>query len=88
MARRPLNVATICTGNIFRSPMAEVILMYLIDPDPAPKGHVVVTSAGTVRRHVRIPIDQRPRSALDRAVERGEQHAQHQRSENEVQLSF
>jgi len=43
--------------------MAEVILIYLIDPDPALKGHVVVTSAGTARWHVRIPTDQRtPRS--------------------------
>jgi len=40
-----LSVATICTGNICRSPMAEVVLKHLIADDPELAGHVFVTSA-------------------------------------------
>jgi len=66
-ARRPLRVAAICTGNICRSPMAEVVLRELVERDDQLRGAVRVTSAGTARWHVGSPMDPRARSALDRA---------------------
>ena len=62
-----INVAVICTGNICRSPMAEVVLCRLIADDPFLDGHVLVTSAGTANWHVGAAMDPRARSALDRA---------------------
>lgn len=67
MSQPKLRVATICTGNICRSPMAEVVLRHLIANDPHLDGHVDVTSAGTARWHVGSAMDPRARSALDRA---------------------
>jgi protein-tyrosine phosphatase len=62
-----LSVAMICTGNICRSPMAEVVLKHLIADEPALAGHVLVTSAGTASWHVGSAMDPRAREALDRA---------------------
>jgi protein-tyrosine phosphatase len=59
-------VSTICTGNICRSPMAEVVLKHLVADDSLLKDHVIVTSAGTARWHVGSPMDPRARAALDR----------------------
>ncbi len=67
MSQPELRVATICTGNICRSPMAEVVLKHLIADDPDLDGHVHVTSAGTARWHVGSTMDPRARGALDRA---------------------
>ena len=71
MAETRLRVAMICTGNICRSPMAEVVLQHLIDGELALRGRVDVTSAGTANWHVGSPMDQRARSALNRAGFRG-----------------
>jgi protein-tyrosine phosphatase len=60
-------VAAVCTGNICRSPMAEVLLKHLVADDANLRGHVIVTSAGTARWHVGSPMDPRARRALDRA---------------------
>jgi protein-tyrosine phosphatase len=57
----------ICTGNICRSPMGEVILNRFVDADSSLRGCVEVTSAGTANWHVGSPMDQRARGALDRA---------------------
>lgn len=62
-----INVAVICTGNICRSPMAEVVLRHLVAVDPLLAGHVNVTSAGTANWHVGAAMDPRARAALDRA---------------------
>ncbi|HVA71222.1 MAG TPA: low molecular weight protein-tyrosine-phosphatase [Acidimicrobiales bacterium] len=67
MARPSLHVSTICTGNICRSPMAEVVLKHLVAGDSLLKDHVIVTSAGTARWHVGAHMDPRARAALDRA---------------------
>lgn len=67
MAQEPLRVAMICTGNICRSPMAEVVLAHMVDDDESLRGRVDVTSAGTANWHVGSPMDPRARSALDRA---------------------
>jgi protein-tyrosine phosphatase len=57
----------ICTGNICRSPMAEVVLANMVDADPSLRGHVDVTSAGTANWHVGAAMDPRARQALNRA---------------------
>jgi protein-tyrosine phosphatase len=62
----------ICTGNICRSPMAEVVLRHLVDADSSLRGCVEVTSAGTANWHVGSPMDERARRALDRAGFDGE----------------
>jgi protein-tyrosine phosphatase len=62
-----LRVAMICTGNICRSPMGEVVLRHLVDADSSLRGCVDVTSAGTANWHVGSPMDVRARAALDRA---------------------
>jgi protein-tyrosine phosphatase len=67
MAPAPLRVAMICTGNICRSPMAEVVLAHMVDADPSLRGRVSVTSAGTANWHVGAAMDPRARDALDRA---------------------
>ena len=67
MAPTTLRVAVICTGNICRSPMAEVALKHLVAEDPDLSGHVLVTSAGTANWHLGDPMDPRARATLDRA---------------------
>jgi low molecular weight protein-tyrosine phosphatase len=62
-----LRVATICTGNICRSPMAEVVLQQLVAAHPDVAGHVTVTSAGIANWHVGDEMDPRARRALERA---------------------
>lgn len=57
----------ICTGNICRSPIAEVVVRHLVQADPSIDGQVEVTSAGTANWHVGKPMDDRARRALDRA---------------------
>jgi len=67
MVHRPIHVAVVCTGNICRSPMAEVALRHLIADDDELRGAVMVTSAGTADWHVGSEMDPRARSALNRA---------------------
>jgi protein-tyrosine phosphatase len=62
-----VRVAMICTGNICRSPMAEVVLRHFVDADSLLRDRVAVTSAGTANWHVGSPMDERARRALDRA---------------------
>ena len=67
MVESRVRVAMICTGNICRSPMAEVVLRHYVDADSLLRDRVVVTSAGTANWHVGSPMDERARRALDRA---------------------
>ena len=67
MVEPRLRVAMICTGNICRSPMAEVVTQHFVDADSSLRGRVAVTSAGTANWHVGSPMDRRARGALDRA---------------------
>ncbi len=64
---RVTRVGFICTGNICRSPMAEVVTTALVDADPLLRGTILISSAGTANWHVDRPMDDRARSALDRA---------------------
>jgi protein-tyrosine phosphatase len=61
-----LRVAMICTGNICRSPIAEVFARHLVAEDPYLATRVLITSAGTARWHVGSEMDPRARAALDR----------------------
>lgn len=67
MTDQTIRVAMICTGNICRSPMAEVALRHLVAEDSFLNDHVIVTSAGTANWHVGDPMDLRARLALDDA---------------------
>lgn len=58
-------MAVICTGNICRSPMGEVILRHALRSTPGAEG-IEVTSAGTARWHVNEPMDPRAAAALRR----------------------
>ena len=61
----------ICTGNICRSPMAEVVLQHLIDDESTLRGRVDVIERGWSGKWHGSPMDQRARSALNRAGFRG-----------------
>jgi protein-tyrosine-phosphatase len=63
---QPLRVAMICSGNICRSPRAEVVLRQIVAEDPPLTGRVDVTSAGAANWHAGGPMHTRARSSLDR----------------------
>ncbi|NMO90524.1 low molecular weight protein-tyrosine-phosphatase [Actinomycetospora sp. TBRC 11914] len=60
---RCYSVVTVCTGNICRSPMAEVILRAALT-DAGLADRVVVTSAGVGDWHVGEPMDRRAAATL------------------------
>jgi len=67
----PLRVVFVCTGNICRSPMGDVVLRRLAaeralaDGTPL-AGRLAVSSAGTGGWHEGEPMDPRARAALER----------------------
>ena len=66
-----LRVCFVCTGNICRSPMGDVVLRHLAGQTTLADGtslaeHLVVSSAGTSGWHVDEPMDPRARAALAR----------------------
>src|SRR3974390_2526776 len=68
---RPVSLVFVCTGNICRSPMAEVVLRRLaasrmFDDGSALADHLAVSSAGTGGWHEGEPMDPRARAALER----------------------
>jgi protein-tyrosine phosphatase len=62
-----IHVAVVCTGNICRSPMGEVVFAQMVTEDDDLRGRVMVTSAGTANWHVGSDMDPRARAALNRA---------------------
>ena len=62
--RDTLRVMTVCTGNICRSPMAEIVLRERFAE--AGLDHVVVDSAGTSDEERGNPVDPRARRVLER----------------------
>jgi protein-tyrosine phosphatase len=73
----------VCTGNICRSPMAEVITRNLAALTPLSDGttlgsHLEVTSAGTGPWHEGEPMDPRTGDALERAGYPRHAHIAHQ----------
>jgi protein-tyrosine phosphatase len=64
-------VCFVCTGNICRSPMADVVLRHLAAQTVLPDGSVLggrldISSAGTGNWHAGEPMDPRARAALAR----------------------
>lgn len=67
---RTLHVSFVCTGNICRSPMADVVFRRLAGDRPMPDGsrladHLEISSAGTSGWHAGDPMDPRAGSALE-----------------------
>jgi protein-tyrosine phosphatase len=62
VAEQPTRVMTVCTGNICRSPMAQVVLRARLDA--AGLAEVVVDSRGVSDEEAGNPIDDRARAAL------------------------
>jgi protein-tyrosine phosphatase len=65
-----LRVCFVCTGNICRSPMADVVLRQMAEARVLSDGstladHLEVSSAGTGGWHAGDPMDPRARSALE-----------------------
>ncbi|MEP7765378.1 low molecular weight protein-tyrosine-phosphatase [Sanguibacter sp. 25GB23B1] len=59
----PFRIMTVCTGNICRSPMAEIVLRERLDAAGLGE-HVVVDSTGVSSEEVGNPIDRRARTVL------------------------
>ncbi len=76
-------VCFVCTGNICRSPMAEVVLRELarttaIGPDRTLADILLVSSVGTGPWHAGEPMDPRARAALARRAYSGDAHVAQQ----------
>ena len=74
---RPFHVTVVCTGNICRSPMGQVILSDLLE-DAGLGDAVTVDSAGTTRWEVGNPIDPRAAAELRRRGYDGSAHVARQ----------
>jgi protein-tyrosine phosphatase len=70
---RPFHVTVVCTGNICRSPMGEVILRGLF-AEAGLGERVSVDSAGTTRWEVDNPMDSRAQAELRRRGYDGSAH--------------
>lgn len=63
----PLRVLVVCTGNICRSPMGEIVLRKMLRDAGLGADRVVVTSAGVSDEEEGNPIDYRARRVLEDA---------------------
>ena len=77
MPDRPFHITVVCTGNICRSPMGEVILRDLFD-EAGLGDDVTVDSAGTTRWEVGNPLDPRAAAELRRRGYDGSAHVARQ----------
>jgi protein-tyrosine phosphatase len=80
---QPYRIVFVCTGNICRSPMAEVITRALAAATPLTDGssladQLEVRSAGTGPWHEGEPMDPRAQEALVRAGHPDDRHIAHQ----------
>ncbi len=86
---RPYRIVFVCTGNICRSPMAEVITRSLAASTDLADGssladHLEVRSAGTGPWHEGEPMHALAQEALDRAGYPGHRHVAHQIASSEL----
>ncbi len=72
-ASSPFRVVFVCTGNICRSPMAEIVFRWFAE-SVGLGDRVVSTSAGTGDWHVGEPADPRTVDALERHGYDGRRH--------------
>ncbi len=83
VGEEPYSIVFVCTGNICRSPMAEVITRALATSTPMADGtsladHLDVRSAGTGPWHEGEPMHPLAQSALTRAGYPDDRHVAHQ----------
>jgi protein-tyrosine phosphatase len=88
----PYRVVFVCTGNICRSPMAEVVTRAMADDAVLADGGVlgdrlIITSAGTGPWHEGEPMDERASAALRRAGYPSHSHIAHQVSAEQLRQS-
>jgi protein-tyrosine phosphatase len=81
--RTPYEIVFVCTGNICRSPMAEVAAKMMAGATALPDGsalgdRLVIASAGTGPWHEGEPMDPRANAALQRAGYPDSPHVAHQ----------
>ena len=74
----PFSVCFVCTGNICRSPMADVVLRAMAEATTGWGGRLAVSSAGTGNWHQGEPMDPRARQALESAGYRDHGHVARQ----------
>jgi protein-tyrosine phosphatase len=84
---KPYRIVFVCTGNICRSPMAEVATRAMAEATPLADGttlgdHLIVTSAGTGPWHEGEPMDPRTGAALRRGGYTDHGHIAHQITKN------
>ena len=79
----PYRVCVVCTGNICRSPMGEVILRELLERGGL-ADKVIVDSAGTGGWHVGDQADHRTLAALEKAGYDGADHRARQLVETDL----
>ena len=79
----PYRVCVVCTGNICRSPMGEVILRELVKREGL-SDKVIVDSAGTGGWHVGDPADPRTLTALTSGGYDGSAHRARQLSADDL----
>jgi protein-tyrosine phosphatase len=80
---QPYRIVFVCTGNICRSPMAEIVARATADAVTLADGttlgdHLINTSAGTGPWHEGEPMDPRTRASLARAGYPDHPHIAHQ----------
>ncbi|OZG50228.1 low molecular weight protein-tyrosine-phosphatase [Bombiscardovia coagulans] len=86
--QKPFVVMTVCTGNICRSPMAEVILRKCFADRGIDESQVRVESSGVSDEEFGNPIDRRAQKVLkERGYEVPQDHFAHRISREEAQGS-
>ncbi|MSD90421.1 low molecular weight protein-tyrosine-phosphatase [Bifidobacterium asteroides] len=85
-SRGPYNVMTVCTGNICRSPMAEVILRKFFQDRGLDEDRVRVESSGVSDEEFGNPIDRRAQKVLrERGYEVPADHFAHRITREEAE---
>ncbi|RBP99799.1 low molecular weight protein-tyrosine-phosphatase [Bifidobacterium xylocopae] len=82
---KPYVVMTVCTGNICRSPMAEIILRRFFEDRGVEAGQVRVESSGVSDEEFGNPIDRRAQKVLkERGYQVPQDHFAHRISKEEA----
>jgi len=85
-SRGPYNVMTVCTGNICRSPMAEIILRKFFQDRGLDEDQVRVESSGVSDEEFGNPIDRRAQKVLrERGYEIPTDHFAHRITREEAE---
>ena len=85
-SRGPYNVMTVCTGNICRSPMAEIILRKFFQDRGLNEDQVRVESSGVSDEEFGNPIDRRAQKVLrERGYEIPTDHFAHRITREEAE---